>query len=293
MATRKIMRLHRIAFAFAALLFAGFGATAAARPQPAPSASPVTDYIVGAQDVLTITSYDQADLSGKFAVEADGTFTYPLIGRFKAGGLTLRATETQLKARLKDEGYFNNPQITVSVEQYRSQKVFVVGEVRAPGTYAITGDMRLIEALARAGSTLPTASGEVVIVHPSGGNAASGPLLPSAADGDNVVRVDLQELQNGTFASNAALRDGDTIFVPRAESIYVFGQVKNPGAYALQQRTTTVLQALSLAGGVTDRGSTSRIRIVRMVDGQKKDIKVTLGDTIRAGDTIIVSERFL
>jgi polysaccharide biosynthesis/export protein len=81
--------------------------------------------------------------------------------------------------------------------------------------------------------------------------------------------------------------------VPRAESIYVFGQVKNPGAYALQQRATTVLQALSLAGGVTDRGSTSRIRIVRIIDGQKKDIKVTLGDTIRAGDTIIVSERFL
>jgi len=81
--------------------------------------------------------------------------------------------------------------------------------------------------------------------------------------------------------------------VPRAESIYVFGQVKNPGAYALQQRTTTVLQALSLAGGVTDRGSTSRIRIVRIVDGQKKDIRVTLSDIIKAGDTIIVSERFL
>ena len=286
------MRLHRIAFAFAALLFAGFGVTAAARPQPAPSASPVTDYIVGPQDVLTITSYDQADLSGKFAVEADGTFTYPLIGRFKAGGLTLRATETQLKARLKDEGYFNNPQITVAVEQYRSQKVFVVGEVRTPGTYAITGDMKLIEALARAGSTLPTASGEVVIVHPGAGQAANGPVLPPAdGDSESVVRVDLQELQRGVISNNAALRDGDTIFVPRAESIYVFGQVKNPGAYALQQRTTTVLQALSLAGGVTDRGSTSRIRIVRIVDGQKKDIRVTLGDIIKAGDTIIVSEK--
>src|SRR5213594_1410697 len=93
-----------------------------------PAAPAFTDYIVGPQDVLTINSYDQSDLSGHFAVEADGTFTYPLIGRFKAGGLTLRATEGQLKARLKDEGYFNNPQITVAVEQYRSQKVFVVGE---------------------------------------------------------------------------------------------------------------------------------------------------------------------
>src|SRR6516165_4433031 len=68
----------------------------------------VTDYRVGPQDVLTITSYDQADLSGKFTVEADGTFTYPLIGRVKAGGLTLRGLEESLKARLKDEGYFRN-----------------------------------------------------------------------------------------------------------------------------------------------------------------------------------------
>jgi polysaccharide biosynthesis/export protein len=292
MATKDIMRSHLITSVTAALLCVVLGATLVA--ESTPSAAPqVNDYIVGPQDVLTITSYDQADLSGKFAVEADGTFTFPLIGRFKAGGLTLRATEEQLKAKLKNEGYFNNPQITVAVEQYRSQKVYVVGEVRAPGTYPITGDMRLIEALARAGSTLPSASGEVVIVHPSGGQAANGPVLPAAADGDNVVRVDLQELQNGVITSNTALRDGDTIFVPRAESIYVFGQVKNPGAYALQQRTTTVLQALSLAGGVTDRGSTSRIRIVRIVDGQKKEIKVTLGDIIRAGDTIIVSERFL
>src|ERR1051325_9938698 len=82
-----------------------------------------TDYIVGAQDVLTITSYDQADLSGKFTVEADGTFTYPMIGRVKAGGLTLRAVESAIKQQLVDGGYFRNPQITVSVETYKSQKV--------------------------------------------------------------------------------------------------------------------------------------------------------------------------
>jgi polysaccharide export outer membrane protein len=89
------------------------------------------------------------------------------------------------------------------------------------------------------------------------------------------------------------LRDGDTIFVPRAESIYVFGQVKNPGAYALQQRATTVLQALSLAGGVADRGSMSRIKIVRIVEGNKREIKVSLNDVVQAGDTIIVPERYL
>jgi polysaccharide export outer membrane protein len=250
--------------------------------------------VVGPQDVLAITSYDQADLSGKFTVETDGTFTFPLIGRFRAGGLTLRKVEEDLKTKLEKDGFFRHPQITVSVEQYRSQKVFVVGEVRIPGSYPVSGNMTLVEALAKAGSTLPTASGEAVIVRPAAGQAATGPALPSEDDTEHqIIRVDLRALQNGLASSNTALRDGDTIFVPRAESVYVFGQVKNPGAYALQQSDTTVLQALSLAGGVADRGSTSRIRIVRIVNGQKKDIRVKLTDTVQPGDTIVVPERFL
>src|SRR2546425_1391059 len=82
------------------------------------------DYVVGPQDVLTITVWDQADLSGKFAVEADGTFTFPLIGRVKAGGLTLRELEHAVKQRLAD-GVFRNPQVSVAIEQYRSQRIFV------------------------------------------------------------------------------------------------------------------------------------------------------------------------
>ena len=250
----------------------------------------VTDYVVGPQDVLMITSYDQGDLSGRFTIEADGTFTYPLIGRVKAGGLTLRALEDSLKKRLKDEGFFKNPQISVSVETYKSQKIFVVGEVRAPGAYPLSGDMNLVEAIARAGSTLPSASGEAIIVH-AGAPGASGPTLPNPDTAAKSERVDLRAMQNGALTNNVILRDGDTIFVPRAESVYVFGQVKNPGAYSLQQKDTSVLQALSLAGGITDRGSTTRIQIVRTVGGLKKELKVKLGDIVLPGDTIIVAER--
>ena len=265
---------------------------AQAPPAPtAPVAPVVTDYVVGPQDVLTITSYDQNDLSGRFSVEADGTFTYPLIGRVKAGGLTLRQVEAQVKKQLKDGGFFNNPQITVAVDQYKSQKIFINGEVRVPGTYPLSGNMNLVEALARAGSTLPSASGEAVIVHPSNQNV-TGSVLPNQENAESIVRVNLRDLENGVFSQNAVLRDGDTIFVPRAESVYVFGQVKNPGAYPLQQKNTTVLQALSLAGGVTDRGSTARIDIVRIVNGEKKELRVKLGDPVKPGDTIIVHERF-
>lgn len=249
-----------------------------------------TNYVIGSQDVLTITSYDQPELSGKFTVEADGTFTYPMIGRFKAGGLTLRQVESGLKKQLVDEGYFRNPQVTVSIETFKSQKVFVVGEVRQPGTYTLSGDMSLVEVLARAGSTLPSSSGEAVIVR-ADGNGDS-PRLPTDGDGTNITRIDLKELQNGAFSQNALLRDGDTIFIPRADSIYVFGQVKSPGAYALQQRNTTVLQALALAGGVTDRGSTGRIRITRVVNGKTEDVRVSLTDLVKPGDTITVQERF-
>jgi polysaccharide biosynthesis/export protein len=261
---------------------------------PAASAPDSTsnNYIVGPQDVLAITCYDQSDLTGKFSVETDGSFTYPFIGRVKIGGLTLREVERVLKVRLKDGGFFKNPQITVAVEQYKSQRVFVVGEVRTPGTYTLSGDMSLVEALARAGSTLPSAGGEAIIVHPDPSRRSAGPVLPDQHDRADIVHVNLRDLEKGAYSQNAALRDGDTVFVPRAESIYVFGLVKSPGSYPLPQGETTVLQALSLGGGMSDRGSTSRIRVIRVEHGVKREFRVQLSDPVKPGDTIVVPERF-
>lgn len=247
-----------------------------------------SDYVIGPQDVVTIQVYDQADLGGKYSVEADGTFSFPLIGRVKAGGQTLRGLEQDLKAKLAD-GYFRNPQVTVAIEQYRSQRVFVMGEVRQPGPVPLTGGMTLIEALARAGSTTSTASGEVAIVRSQGD--ARGPVLPDQNSGSDVFRASIKELEAGALSQNLELRDGDTVFVPAAETIYVFGQVRTPGAYGVQANMT-VLQALSLAGGVTEHGATGRIRVVRSEDGSKKEIKVKLTDLVRPGDTVIVPERF-
>jgi polysaccharide export outer membrane protein len=247
-----------------------------------------SDYVIGPQDVLTIQVFDQADLGGKYTVETDGTFTFPLIGRITAGGMTLRKFETELKKKLAD-GYFRNPQITVGIELYRSQRVFVMGEVRNPGPVALTGGMTLIEALARAGSTLPSSSGEVAIVRAPQG--AKGPTLPDPEKGAEILRASIRDLEGGSLKQNIELHDGDTIFVPRAESAYVFGQVRAPGAYSIQ-KDTTVLQALSLAGGVTENGAMNRIKIVRLVKGEKKELKVKLTDLVQPGDTIIVPERY-
>jgi polysaccharide export outer membrane protein len=246
------------------------------------------DYVIGPQDVLSIAVFDQADLGGKYSVELDGSFTFPLIGRVQAGGMTIRDFEAELKNRLAD-GFFRNPQVTVAIEQYRSQRVFVTGEVRNPGTYPLTGDMTLIEALAKAGSTTQNASDEVLVVR--GGRGAQGAAQPDG-EGRETVRINLQQLQSGAAATeNLGLRDGDTIYVARAELTYVLGQVKNPGSYPIRS-DTTVLQALSLAGGVTPTGAMNRTRIIRAKDGGKAEIKAKLTDIVQPGDTIMVPERF-
>jgi polysaccharide export outer membrane protein len=261
-----------------ALLLASAAATAAAQ---------ATDYVIGRQDVLSISVLG-TDISGKYTVEADGTFTFALIGRVSAAGKTPRELEADLRKHLAD-GYFKNPQVSVAVEQYRSQQIFIVGEVRSPGAYPLTGDMTLIEALARAGSTTPAASGEALIVHPR--TSKAGPLLPGQDKEAEVEKVDVKALQSGTLSQTYRLRDGDTIFLPAAELIYVYGQIKNPGSFPIKDGTT-VLQALSLAGGVTDRGSTSRLRVSRVVDGTKRELRVKLTDVVQPGDTLIVPERF-
>jgi polysaccharide export outer membrane protein len=93
------------------------------------------------------------------------------------------------------------------------------------------------------------------------------------------------------MALNLPLIDGDTITVPKAQSVFVSGEVKTPGAYAVE-RGTTVLQLLSLAGGVTDRGADGRVRIMRTVNGKKIEIKAKLSDAVLPGDTIVVPPKF-
>ena len=253
-----------------------------------------TDYLIGPQDVLTINVFREPELSGRFTVEQDGTFTFPQIGRVKAGGLSLRALEAELKKQLAD-GYLNNPLVAVAIETYRSQRILIIGEVRAPGEYQLNGEMTLLAALARAGSTLPSASHEVLIVRPpKRGNQAplaSRPLVPLSDQAADIIRIDISELQAGNTALNITLQDGDTINIPKAQSVFVAGQVRAPGAYSVEPGTT-VLQFIWLAGGLTDRGSAPRIRIQRIVDGKQVEASAKLADVVRPGDTVIVRERF-
>lgn len=246
-------------------------------------------YAIGPDDVLSIIVWNEPEVSGKFAVEADGAFTFPLIGRVVAAGSTIRDLEGELRRRL-GAGYFKIPQVSVAVETYGSQRIFVMGEVHEPGMYSLRGKMLLIEALARAGATTEMA-GEQAIVVRRPGRSVSGAVLPDEADDKSqMIHVDLQGLQRGELTESLVLRDGDTVFVPRAETVYVSGNVTDPGAYPIK-KDMTVRQAVILAGGVTDRGSTGRMKIVRTLNGEKIEIRATEDDAVRRDDTIVVLQR--
>lgn len=249
------------------------------------------NYVIGPRDVIVISIFDQPTLSGKFTVEADGTFTFPHLGPVKAGGLTVRALQASLHKRLS-ETLFRNPQVTVGVENYRSKRIFMMGEVGLQGRQPLAGSMTLIEALATASGTTASASGEAIIVRPRNG-VPDAPLMPGQDLTAEVIRVDLLKLRGGDLTQNLHLQDGDTVYIPRSETAYIYGQVKSPGVYPIQ-RKMTVLQALSLAGGPTEHGAINRIQIIRFENGKEQTIKVKnpIAELVRPGDTIIVPERW-
>ena len=212
--------------------------------QPSPPAPTPANYVVGPQDVLTVTVFNEPQLSGRFRVENDGAFDYPFLGRIQAGGAAVAEIAALVRSKLAD-GYLRDPQVTVEVESYRSQKVFVMGEVRTPGKYMLTGSVTLVEALAQAGSVTPAAGTDVLILHPKSANAESPTLVesPDAA----VQWINLRDVQAGKLLANVTVGDGDTIFVPKAQRFFVTGYVRNPGPYPLDPNLT-VLQAIAMAG---------------------------------------------
>jgi polysaccharide export outer membrane protein len=264
-------------------------APAAPLPQPAHRARAAPDYVVGPQDVLSVTVFGEPDVSRRYSIDSDGTFDFPWIGRVAANGLTLRQIEDLLVKRLAG-GYLVNPQVSVEVAEYRSQSVFITGEVRTPGAHPIRGNMSLVEALALAGPT-QNASNEIVIVHPKDKRLSSGPVLPGDPDTAETIRVNIKDLQAGKLSQNITLRGGDTIFVPRAETFFVTGLVRSPGSYVYEPGMT-VLQAIALAGGLSERGSNRGIKILRKVSGRQVEVSARTSDLVKPGDTIVVRQRF-
>ena len=254
----------------------------------APRAQPANaEYTVGPQDRLSIAVVDEPTLTRVVTVGSDGTFDYPYIGLVKAGGVSLRAIQQDITTRLKEK-YLRNPQVSIEVETYRSQVVYVWGQVRSPGAVTLMGNINLTEALAKAGSPTPDAGSYIEI------NRRPAPVPagtdPATAPKPAPERISMADLQSGR-AQSIILSDGDTLFVPKAETFFVTGYVKNGGPF-LHDASMTVSKAISMAGGVTEKGSRNRIRITRLVDGKQVVIKdVKADDPVLPGDSIEVMSR--
>ena len=249
----------------------------------------LSGYLVGPQDELRITVFDEAALSGTYMVDGDGSITFPLLGRVSVDGLTLREIQDEITRQLGD-GFLVNPQVSSQIEEYRRQSVYVLGEVGSPGIYRLSGNLNLIEVLVQAGGVTAQAGNEVHIIRSTGGGAPAGPVL--AQDGDLEVEltvVSLEDIRTGRLAL-VTIQDGDTVNVPQAETFYVLGQVASPGIY-VWTLGMTVQQAIALGGGYTSRGSNRGIRITRTVDGQRREVGVDEDDLVQPGDTINIRAR--
>ena len=227
-------------------------------------------YRVGPGDVLDVIVYGEDDLTRLVTIQHGGEISFPLIGEVQVEGLTLKETRQQITELLAKD-YLVDPQVSVKVKEYLSQWVTLVGEIARPGKYYLTGPKTLLDLLTEAGGFASQASGELVVTRLGG----------VFDDGSNVRRVWLSRSM-GADEQRAILAlilaSNDLVTVPAHESIYVTGEVNNPGSFPLKNRLT-VLQAVSLAGGLSKFGSKGKVEILRKRRaGEPERIKVDLGD---------------
>lgn len=244
----------------------------------APAWSADEDYRMGTGDVLRITVYGQPDLTTEARVSEAGSITFPLIGEVKLAGTTPAQGETEIASRLNKGGFILEPFVTLNVVQYRGQQVSVLGRVNRPGKHVLEKVSRLTDALALAGGIVADGADTITLVR--------------VRDGKTEYReIDVLALfRPGGEASNELVQDGDIINVARQPMFYIYGEVQRPGAFRLEQKMS-VVQALSMGGGLTPRGTQRGIQILRR-DGKgvMQQTDAQLADLVQKDDVIFVKE---
>ncbi len=254
---------------------------------PAPVAA--QDYILGAGDVLTISVYDHPDLTTTVRISGDGMIVLPLIGQVQAGERSLNQLREMVEVRLAD-GYIVNPQVSIFMEEFRSRTVTILGEVEHPGVYEIKGHTTFLELISQAGGLTKDAARQAFVNRRAA--EEEGDRLVLAGSRAALV-VNLKELmEKGQASQNIDIVAGDNIYIPPKDVFYVSGQVEDPGPYN-HEEGLTVIQALTMAGGATDKAATNRIRIIRTKEGKEHLIKeVRLDMRVRPNDVIVVPESY-
>lgn len=241
------------------------------------------DYLIGGQDVLKISVFESPDLATEVRVSEAGKITFPLLGEIDAKNLTTRQLEKNIADKLSTGNFVKNPQVSVFVQQYRSSKLTIIGEVMKPGQYEIAGPTKILDTISLA----------------LGMNQNAGYLLTvfrkeASADGlaaTKKITVDVDLLLNGgDLTQNIDLQNGDVIYVPKS-IFYIYGEVNKPGAYRLE-KGLTVRRAVSLAGGITAKGTERRIIITRRNGGKEVTSSAKIDDQVLIEDVVRVKESF-
>ena len=250
-----------------------------------------TDYILGPDDEFTVDALDAPEFNNLiFRVDNGGCTGMPLLGRVRVAGLTSAQLERELAGRLKE--YIRNPSVVISIKDFRSQPVSVLGSVNTPGSYQIRGGKLLTEVLAMAGGLRSDAGPRVRITR----KLSAGRIpLSSAADDTTgqytVAEISVKKLFSGEApAEDIPVLPYDSILVPRGELVYVVGDVQKSGGFLLgENETLSALQALSLAGGLMPTAAPKNTRLLRVEAGQSSRTEIQLDlKSILAGKSVDV-----
>jgi polysaccharide export outer membrane protein len=249
---------------------------APANQNQAPQAPAIRpNYILGSNDQILIRAPQVEEINERpFRIDTDGFVALPLVGRVRAGGLTVQALEADVTDKLRQ--FIREPQIAITVVQFHSEPVFVMGDFRVPGIYPLEG-ATLVEMLSKAGGTQPNASRRIKITR----RTEYGPIpLPGAVEDPekkiSSVEVSLASLsQNVNPAEDIVLKPYDIVSVERAGRVYVSGEVTKGGAIDLAERDSIpVSQALAEAGGFTQFASRNKVRVLRPVAGTSRRAEI-------------------
>jgi len=237
------------------------------------------EYLLTPGDVIKVSVFKNPDLMLDARVSEAGTIGFPLVGSVPVAGLTLPAAERKIAQLLKDGGFVLNPQVNILLTTAVGNQVAVLGQVNKPGRYPIEGaGGNLTGMLAEAGGIAATGADVVIVTGMRNGK-------PFRREID-VVNMSL----NGTTADDIELRGGDTLFVNRSPTFYIYGQVQRPGGYRLE-KGMTVMQALADGGGMTGKGTSRGIVLHRRdATGKVKESGASLDEDVRDQDVIYVKE---
>lgn len=264
-------------------------------------------------DTVDVQVWQEPDLSGPLHVDQDGTISHVLLGRVAAAGKTCDELAAAMREQL-EHSYLRAPRVVVTLRESARRTASVLGPVERPGAHPVRENMRVLDLLVAAGGLTPGAGSTAVLLHPTTASQAA-PGVPDGSSPGAPAELDLQALlRGGDAASNPPVLPGDVLIVSRAATgaaamaegpmprIRVVGEVARPGTYSLSQ-APTILDAVLLAGGLTEYAAGNRARIVRGSGERRTETRVRLGDLmsgsadaqnveLKDGDLVVVPQSF-